>query len=265
MSKIEELLRSVCVVDVESTSDQPDTCDVIELATGTLNHVKDWETVSEHFKPPIPIPAASAEKHFITDQMVMNCREFSTSYSSFDEIATKSKYFVAHNAQYDRTAIVNSYTRSGIVPSSSISDPARWLCTLDFAKVLFHGELELPAYRLGFLWFFLELHTSCTRKIIPHQADSDIYMAGRLFEFLVNAAIDLGKIDANKDIGPQVRKLIDDGFVYTTWPYGKHKGTPMNQVPKDYLQWALSNMSNLDPSSGSFDKSLYNSIKGVTK
>ena len=51
---------------------------------------------------------------------------------------------------------------------------------------------------------------------------------------------------------------IDDGNPFTedngvpavedmVFPFGKHKGKHMSEVPKEYLQWCLSNMNRLDP------------------
>lgn len=51
---------------------------------------------------------------------------------------------------------------------------------------------------------------------------------------------------------------IDDGNPFTedngvpavedmVFPFGKHKGKHLSEVPKEYLQWCLSNMNRLDP------------------
>ena len=31
------------------------------------------------------------------------------------------------------------------------------------------------------------------------------------------------------------------------FPFGKHKGKHLSEVPKEYMQWCLSNMNRLDP------------------
>ena len=36
-------------------------------------------------------------------------------------------------------------------------------------------------------------------------------------------------------------------LVSTPMPFGKHKGLKMEEVPKDYIKWALREMANLDP------------------
>ena len=264
-NNIQKFLESVAVIDVESTSDQPQLCDVIELAVGDFKE-GDWVTViKEQFKPSIPIPAASAEKHFISDEMVVNCNSFDTSYDCLADKAVDVKYFVAHNAQYDRTAIVSNYTRLDIEVTPMISTTSRWICTFELAKVIFNNEYMLPAYRLGFLWFYFKLYDGCKRVIIPHQADSDIYMAGKLLEFLVQCSIELKLVDATGDIGEQLVRLIEVGIAPTHWPYGSHKGKLLSEIPKDYFKWALNNMDMLKVGSSSYSKSLHDAVLQTIK
>ena len=259
---MKNFLESVIIVDTESTSDKPEECEIIELAVGTYN-LGDWSTISSHFKPNIPIPAASAEKHFITDLMVKDCPSFSSSYSSFSSIAGAARYIVAHNSDYDRVAIVKNYENAGIDVHDIISNPDRWICTLNLARNIFTGDLELPAYRLGYLWFYLELYHNCTRDIIPHRADSDIYMAGKLLESLVKYGIELGKIDQHKDIGPQLVHLSKFKIDITKWPLGKHKGAELVDVPKDYIRWALKNLDMLQVGSPKFNQEFYDAVQKV--
>lgn len=261
MSKLQEFLHQCGVVDVESTSPYPETCEIIELAYG-FNVDGDWKTISNHYKPSIEIPAESAEKHFITDEMVADAPDFSASYTQhqFDVYIQQFKYFVAHNAPYDRTAIVNNLDKFNI-QDEKIADPQNWICTLKLAKKIFSNEMALPAYRLGVLWFYFKLYQGVTRQIIPHQADSDIYMAGRLLECLVKFMIELGYVDDTQDIGPQVVAYLNQRQEVKNWPFGKHKGELIVDVPKSYLQWAVSNMDMFDEKSGGYDPDLAHSVK----
>lgn len=259
---MKEFFKSVIVIDTESTSDKPEDCEIIELAVGTYSN-NTWDTVSTHFKPSIPIPAASAEKHFITDEMVKDCESFSSSYSTFASICGSARYIVAHNTDYDRIAIQKNYERAGLDVHSVISDPSRWICTLNLARNIFSGELELPAYRLSFLWFYLKLYEGCTREIIPHRADSDIYMAGKLLETLIAYGIELNKLDPSKDLGPQLIKLSKFSFDVNVWPIGKYKGLNLVDVPKDYLRWSLNNLDMLQEQNPKFNKEFYIAIMGV--
>lgn len=261
MDKVTEFLHECGVLDVESTSPEPETCEIIELAYGFLTN-GDWHTISHHYKPSIEIPPESAEKHFITDEMVANSPAYPAAYNEehgFGIFTQNVKYFVAHNAHYDRTAINENNLRHGIT-DQRIADTSNWICTLKLAQKLFNNENALPAYRLGALWFRFKLYQGVTRQIIPHQADSDIYMAGRLLEFLVRAMVDAGIIDGNQDVGPQVVDFLNKPTLIKLWPFGKHKGTPLPDVPADYLSWAFSNMDMLNEKNANFDYDLAWSI-----
>jgi exodeoxyribonuclease X len=263
LDKIQEFLEQCGVLDVESTSDQPSTCEIIELAYGNFVNGT-WVTQSTHYNPGIEIPAASAEKHFITDEMVKDCGDFSESWDSgFSDYVQKKKYLVGHNVKYDREAILNNYNRREVQVSTKLHHPDTWICTFDLANALFSNEYTLPAYRLAFLWFYFKLYDTCDRVIIPHQADSDIYMAGKLLEYLVNVAIELGTVNKDEEIGQQILAIINADKEYTHWPYGKHKGKLLTEIPNDYYEWCLNKMDFLKPSSPSYNKALHVAVLDV--
>jgi len=262
--KVIEFLLNCGVLDVESTSQDPETCEIIELAYGKLID-DDWLTVNNRYYPGIPIPAASAEKHFITNADVRGKPEFTACLESeqFGDFITSTRYYVAHNAIYDRTSIIHNLRRRGVEVHSEFQDVSNWICTFELAKKLFCNEYTLPNYRLGFLWFFFEINENCSREIIPHRADSDIYMDAKLLEYLVNCAIDMELVDPEKDIGPQILNILNTDVKPTHWMYGKHKGKLISELPKDYLNWCVNNMDMLNPSNTSFDKTLFNAVNEV--
>lgn len=264
MSKMDEFLSQCGVLDVESTSPEPKTCEIIELAFG-IRSEDDWVTFSQHYNPGIEIPPESAEKHFITDEMVADKPSFAVSYTehAFGPYVDSMTYFVAHNAQYDRTAIVSNYDRLGVQYNPKLADKANWICTYNLAKKLFNNENALPAYRLGVLWFYFKLYQGVTRQIIPHQADSDIYMAGKLLAFLVDIMIQLEMIDDTQDIGPQVIAFMNRPQSVTHWPFGKHKGVAIEQVPESYLNWAIMNMDMFNEEHDNFDADLAFTVSQV--
>lgn len=264
MSKLNEFLSQCGVLDVESTSPDPKTCEIIELAFGIYDK-NDWCTISNHYKPTIEIPPESAEKHFITDEMVANSPSFVASHTDhgFGVYVDAMRYFVAHNAQYDRTAILSNYDRLGVEYSDKLANKANWICTYNLAKKIFNNENALPAYRLGVLWFYFKLYQGVTRTIIPHQADSDIYMAGKLLAYLVGILVELGEVDDTQDIGPQVKAFMDKPTVVTHWPFGKHKGVAIKDVPQDYLNWAITNMDMFNEEHDNYDADLSFSVCNV--
>ena len=70
-----------------------------------------------------------------------------------------------------------------------------------------------------------------------------------------NAHVDDTVVTSSFD---DLSQSIDDGNPFTedngvpavedmVFPFGKHKGKHLGEVPKEYLQWCLSNMNRLDP------------------
>lgn len=253
---IGDFLSRCSVVDVESTSPDANTCDIIELACSVYAPgTQEWVVFDDWFKPTIPIPALSAEKHFIRDMDVQDKPQFSSFMSTpLATIAKGVDYFVAHNAKYDRTAIVNNMARFGLSDTeTNIGEEERWFCTYRLSQKIFNNDPNIESHRLTYLWFQLGLCNSTNKMLVPHKADSDIFMAGKLFELLVLILIDRGIVDPSKDIGSQVWEYQNSPIEITHFPFGKHKGVPMDEVPTSYLEWCVANMDTLNEESDSFD------------
>ncbi len=252
-----DFINTCSVVDVESTSPDPQTCEIIELAfcyAGIEN------IFTNHYKPSIPIPALSAEKHFISDHDVADCSSFAgVTEHGFFEVCDAVDYFVAHNAHYDKTAITQNCIEHELTMPHGLTED--WFCTLKLAKKIWRNDEALESYRLTFLWFHLGLNTvNQHKKLIPHQADSDIFMAGKLFEYLVLVLIDQGIVDPAQPIGPQVMKYQNAPYEITHWPFGKHAGVEMSKIPMSYFNWAVQNMDMFDEDSDQYDENLALSV-----
>lgn len=256
---IQSFLQSCSVVDVESTSPKPSSCEIIELAFSI--YTLDWNCISQHYKPSIKIPSLSSELHFINDAMVADKPSFAhVADAGFFTVVDACDYYIAHNARFDKTAILNNLAMHNINPGNKLPDDQRWICTFKLAKKLFNGDSRFEAMRLSYLWFELGLWETNTKVLIPHQADSDIYMAGKLFEHLLAIMIDRGIVDLSKPIGPQVIAYQNKPTLLSHFPFGKHKGVLFADVPTSYLTWAVGNLSSLDDTSDDYDEDLTASI-----
>ncbi len=266
MEKVIEFLQSCSVVDVESTSPVPTECEIIELAYGLYND-GNWNTFNQLYKPSIPIPPLSAEKHFITDAMVVDKPTWPaayTEYQNFNVVTSNIKYFVAHNAQFDRTVITHNNERHNIT-DPVVANASNWICTLRLAEKLWKDDNALEAYRLSALWFILELYTTVDEsvRLVPHQAETDILMAAKLLEYIVVEMVQRGIIDVNGDIGAQIIEFQNQPNIMTAWPWGKHKGTPIAEVPADYINWVMQNTNRLTEGHEDFDEDLAYSIQAA--
>ena len=261
MQTISDLLSGCSVVDTESTSQDPKTCDIIELASSVYDPSCDeWRVFDQWYKPTIPIPPLSAEKHFIRDMDVADKPMFTQfqSVDTFFQISSLVPWFVAHNSKYDRIAIQNNLLRSGLQDTTNIAAPERWFCTMRLAEKLFGDDATVESYRLTYLWFRFGLCNCTDKLIVPHKADSDIFMAGKLFEYLVHVMLERGIISLHSevDLGQQIYAYQEAPRQIKTWPFGKHKGVSMDLVPMDYFAWCIENMTCFNEEADDFNPDL---------
>lgn len=73
-----------------------------------------------------------------------------------------------------------------------------------------------------------------------HNALADVYMTLELIPHVMKFA---NVLTFPELVQWLATPLVD---VNALWPFGKHKGTPIKDLPKSYVSWALENMSNLD-------------------
>jgi exodeoxyribonuclease X len=128
---------------------------------------------------------------------------------------------VAHNAAFD----------SKFLPE--VTRP--WLCTIRLAK---HIWPEAPGYSNQVLRYWLNINPVDIEPMVkhkhPHQALYDVATTtGLLFKMLEKHTIEQLMVMSNS---PVRLKALN---------FGKHKDTPIDQVPVDYLQW-MRKQGNLD-------------------
>ena len=261
MQTVKNLLATCSVIDTESTSPDAKTCDIIELACSVYDMENDeWRVFDQWYKPTIAIPPLSAEKHFIRDMDVADKPMFSEfqNVDTFFQISSLVPYFVAHNEKYDRVAIQSNLKRFGLEDSTSIAMPERWFCTMRLAEKLYADDPTVESMRLTYLWFRLGLCNCTDKLIVPHKADSDIFMAGKLFEYLVEEMVQRGIVDLNSsvELGQQIHAFQTAPRKITTWPFGKHKGVSMDLIPMDYFAWCIENMSCFNEDADDFNPDL---------
>jgi hypothetical protein len=96
--------------------------------------------------------------------------------------------------------------------------------------------------------------------MILHRADADVTICWKLFLRLLEIALEEGKINPICPILPQLVELCWKPIPIITWPFGKHKGANLDQIPLDYFTWALNNLSSLNEKSPDFDSDLAASV-----
>ena len=210
----------VLVVDFETTGVKW-PYHAVEVAWIELDrHFQEITSRSSLIKPPVRIPAEVTEIHGITNDDVSDA-------PSLDEFLIEEcghpfenqhVCFVAHNAPFDYRLF------------KDFCGSATLICTVAAARRLYpkakNHKLATLASELGF-----EDHTA-------HRATGDARTCLELLLHIREATkLDFGGL---LEYGNPFR-------VQNSLPFGKHKGVPIGEVPRDYLDWLYDRLEHDDP------------------
>lgn len=265
MDELEKFYNDVIVLDVETTGVDDDS-DIIEFSAsfpvGPDDSIDEVYNYTTRFKPTHDVPPEASAIHFIVTEDLTEDILYSEKYSEFYPLFELKQYYVGHNVQFDRRMLQkNTIKHLKNVEIPELDDDKRWICTLRLAKKLFAEDPEFKNLTLSFLWFKFELYKTCTRKIVPHSAQDDVYMTYRVLSHLVNIAINRGLIDKNQEIGSQLIKFSNSPVIYSTMTIGKHKGWLMEDVPMNYFEFMIDKMDIMNPEMPNFDSDLYYTVE----
>lgn len=209
------------IFDVETSGLGPGSA-VVEIG---------WQEVDDSFSivdkdeslidPQVPISASAAGVHGIMDHDVADSPTLEEYMTVVHEMPFMGEdvMFIAHNAKFDV-----GYLGQWV-------NVKKTLCSLKLARKLWPDS---PDHKLQTLRVFLGLPYT---KGDAHSAMSDVEVVRQL---LLRAHIDFGLSLE------QMEAKANEPVVISIMPFGKHKGTPMRDLPKSYREWALKNLD-LDP------------------
>ncbi|HFF4324708.1 TPA: 3'-5' exonuclease, partial [Acinetobacter baumannii] len=137
------------------------------------------------------------------------------------------EFIVGHNIDYD----IKALNKCG--PAIKV----KTICTLALARDVWP---DLTSHKLAVLYYFVMSNREEARKHLrhAHSARADVYFTGIILIALIER---LGIKDLNSlflmSEAVRLPKIM-------TW--GKHKGTPLKELPRPYISWLL-NKEDLDP------------------
>jgi len=261
MSNIDKFRSTVTVLDTETTNLIPEQCEIVEIAAAKW-HDGRWLSNGMLLGAYHGIPPEASAKNNISNRMIEGKPKFDQNIKNVKNILgwTDARYFVAHNAAYDRASLVAAFTRMhGGSDIKLVTDDSRWLCTWRLSKqILSHGFNDVQ-YGLGYLRYYLDLDVP--DDIGVHRADADALVCAKLLDRLVELAISNGQIDPGLDIGEQLNRLCWTHIETKIWPFGKHKGRLLSDLDNDYYAWALKNLPQLQEDGSSYDPDLSESVR----
>ena len=170
-----------------------------------------------------PISYAAMAVHHILESDLENQPNF----SSF-ELPTETQYIIGHNIDYDIRAI----QQCGIDTSH-----IKAICTLALARLVWP---DAEAHNISALIYMISKGSDKARQMLKgaHRADADIILTANILMHIIHR-LNIQSIE-------ELYAVSEDARIPRTITFGKHKGTAIAELPKDYIQW-LMRQDELDP------------------
>jgi DNA polymerase-3 subunit epsilon len=223
------MAKRLVYYDTETTGVKAEKDRIIEIAA--YDPLLDKSFVS-FINPQMPIPAESTQICGITDEMVKDAPSFKEVGEQFFAFCGEDAVLVAHNNDsFDVHFLREECKRSGIaLPTYQYIDTLKWARKY---------RPDLPRHSLQYLRevFGIEKNTA-------HRALDDVIMLHTIFSIMIdNLSVDeiLSCLEAKSSSSS------------LQMPFGKHRGTPLSQLPKGYVSWL--------GKSGALDKKENESLK----
>lgn len=254
MSHKEDFLQSCLILDTETNSSDYKIAEIIE--SGFVIREDDTWTIFQELHKPVDrsIPAKVESICYITNKMVEDKPPFIDSSETFQAVINgySNGYLVAHNHFYDMRVL----ERHGIDTSNH-----SWICTWRLSKKLFNAVASIEETNLPYLRFELELDVPI--ELHCHRAGNDSFITGRLLEALVDLMESTGLLNLDEPYGPQIVKWAAEPIIYERFPFGKHKGELLTEIPASYWKWAMDKTDWFNEEADNYDPDLAASISAV--
>ncbi len=197
----------------------------IEIAYAPCSFIDGLLTVDkdavydEYFSCPEPITYGAMAVHHILESDIAG----KPSYETFR--APECEYIIGHNIDYDINAVRLAHKDFNAKP----------ICTLALSRMVWPDE----AHNISALIYMLTNGSEKAKQSIrnAHNAKQDILLTAVVLKALCK---ELGIKDMNS-----LYLMSEQSHTFQKIRFGKHKGTPVKDLPRDYRDWLL-NQSDLD-------------------
>jgi exodeoxyribonuclease X len=213
-------MKQAFVIDTETASLDGGVCDIaIALIDENLNVL---DAVESLIDPERPISPSASAVHHITDEMVAD----KPTLAEFMEMTAypfsrPNLVLCGHNVQFDIRAC-----------KEFITAPYTKLCTLKLARTFWP---DAENHQLQTLRYMLKLEAGKD----AHRAMGDVITCVNLMRYMAD--------QYNTDLNGLIELSRAPLSLDTRFPFGKHKGQRLRDIPLSYVRWALDNMHDLDP------------------
>ena len=243
-------METIVIIDTETTGLDTDTCELVEVAALKLRgtfpgplEVADayWSLVH----PVGPVPPECSAVHHLTDADLEGAPTEAMVADHLRAFLVGVDVLVGHNiCRYD-APILERFT--------GVNLPV----LLDTLRLAHHAWPELeqvgeatPSYGLEALRWRFGLEAEPAMGLSgggdrwdPHAAPYDVATSRALLDHCVKELQSNGmKATTYADLAAGSLKP----YRVHVMPFGKHRGARLEDVPRDYIRWALGNMQDLD-------------------
>lgn len=208
-------MTKAIIFDTETTGlNEPEIIEAAWIEPHSIDGFIDHEIKSSfhgRFKPSKRISLSAMAVHHIMDEDLEHCKP-SSSFSLPDDI----DYLIGHNVDFDWNAAGKPVVNR--------------ICTLALSRYLWP---ELESHNQSAMLYFLERESA--RKLLrgkAHSAEDDVYNCMLILKHIVEK---LGDVDSWGILW----KHSEIARVPKVMPFGKHKGVPIKDIPRDYKAWLL--------------------------
>jgi len=203
---------SALIVDTETTG-LADPVRPVEIAWLRLSGPVDLEPLesfSQRYDPDKAIEYGALATHHITAADLVGKPLWDTF-----RLPKGTEYLIGHNVDFDWRVLGEP--------------PVKRICTLALARSLWP---TLDSHTQGALLYHCAPDVAKEALRGAHAADADCWCCRRILAALIR---DLGGIESWEALW----KISEAARVPTVMAVGKHKGTPIAELPRDYVAWFL--------------------------
>ena len=163
-----------------------------------------------------PISYAAMAVHHILESDLVDQPQ----YTEF-QLPPSTVYIIGHNVDYDIAAIA----RCGVDTTQ-----LKPICTLALARRVWENA---DAHNISALIYQITKGSAKAREMLKgaHRADADIILTANILMHIIHH-LNIKSIE-------QLYLASEEARIPKSITFGKHKGTAIAELPKDYIQWLL--------------------------
>ena len=231
------------VLDCETTGLDPAADEIVEIAavaTHVGGPVAMWTSFA---KPSRPIPPEVSAVHGLTERDLRDALPLEEAiagllhFLALFTVPGDPPCLAAHNVEFDQQFLARASEFFTLQPHGAYP----WLCT---KRLAMHVYPDAPNHRNQTLRYFHDLKVD-TLGLPPHRALADALVTAALLRHEIDTVNSADLPDLRRS-APGGYVTIDDVIAYAEspvelarMPFGKHRDTPMPDVPGDYIAWCL--------------------------